>query len=56
MERTTGYAPVNGLKMHYEISGNGKPLILIPGGGSTIETTFGRARDDFAKSNKIIAA
>lgn len=55
MERTTGYAPVNGLKMYYEISGNGKPLVLIHGGGSTIETTFGRVRDDFAKSHKVIA-
>lgn len=37
-----GYAEVNGLKMYYEIYGKGKPLVLIHGGGSTIQTTFGR--------------
>jgi pimeloyl-ACP methyl ester carboxylesterase len=32
----TGYAPVNGLKMYYEIHGAGEPLILLHGGvGST---------------------
>src|ERR1700761_5829800 len=40
--KTSGYAPVNGLHMYYEIHGEGKmPLVLIHGGGSTIETTFG---------------
>jgi hypothetical protein len=28
----TGYAPVNGLKMYYEIHGSGEPLVLIHGG------------------------
>ena len=28
----TGYAPVNGLSMYYEIHGAGQPLILIHGG------------------------
>jgi pimeloyl-ACP methyl ester carboxylesterase len=28
----SGYAPVNGLKMYYEIHGQGQPLILIHGG------------------------
>lgn len=36
-----GYSKVNGIKMYYEIYGQGKPLVLIHGGGSTIETTFG---------------
>lgn len=37
-----GYAQVNGIKMYYEIHGQGQPIVLIHGGGSTIETTFGR--------------
>jgi len=28
-EKKTGYAPVNGLKMYYEISGEGKPAVFI---------------------------
>jgi len=28
--KTHGYAPVNGLKMYYEIEGSGEPLVYIP--------------------------
>jgi len=28
--KTRGYAPVNGLKMYYEIEGTGDPLVFIP--------------------------
>src|SRR5262249_45699975 len=38
----SGYAEVNGIKMYYEIYGQGKPLVLLHGGGSTIQTSFGR--------------
>src|SRR6187551_1524119 len=51
----SGYASVNGLKMYYEIHGTGTPLVLIHGGGSTLQTTFGRVLHDFAKTNKVIA-
>src|ERR1700741_1537175 len=38
----TGYAPINGISMYYEIHGEGAiPLVLIHGGGSTLESTFG---------------
>lgn len=37
-----GFSQVNGINMYYEIHGQGKPLVLIHGGGSTIETSFGR--------------
>lgn len=49
------YANVNGLKMYYEIHGNGFPLVLIHGGGSTIGTTFGRILPALAKTHKVIA-
>ncbi len=50
-----GYADVNGLKMYYEIYGKGNPLVLIHGGGSTIQSTFGRVIPLLAKSRKLIA-
>ena len=30
MKKTTGYAPINGLKMYFEIEGDGDPLVFIP--------------------------
>jgi pimeloyl-ACP methyl ester carboxylesterase len=50
-----GYSDVNGIKMYYEIYGQGKPLVLIHGGGSTIQTTFGRIIPALAKTRQIIA-
>jgi pimeloyl-ACP methyl ester carboxylesterase len=49
------YANVNGLKMYYEIHDKGFPLVLIHGGGSTIETTFGRVLPVLAKTHQVIA-
>jgi len=52
----TGYAPVNGLKMYYEIHGEGEmPLVLIHGGGSTIESTFSHLLPILARRRRIIA-
>lgn len=50
-----GYSEVNGLKMYYEIYGQGKPLVLIHGGGSTIQTNFEKIIPPLAKSRKVIA-
>ena len=52
---SSGYSEVNGLKMYYEIYGQGKPLVLIHGGGSTIQTTFEKVIPLFAKTRKVIA-
>lgn len=49
-----GYAPVNGLDMYYEIHGEGKPLVLIHGGGSSIYVTFGRILPELAKHYQVI--
>lgn len=51
----SGYSDVNGLKMYYEIHGEGAPLVLIHGGGSTIQTSFGNIIPDLAKNHKLIA-
>lgn len=54
-DSTSGYAAVNGLKLYYEIHGEGNPLVLIHGGGSTLQTTFGRVLHEFAKTHRVIA-
>jgi pimeloyl-ACP methyl ester carboxylesterase len=55
----SAYAPINGLRMYYEIHGAANaqqpPLILLHGGGSTIQSTFGRILPDLAKSHQLIA-
>ncbi|WP_408095616.1 alpha/beta fold hydrolase [Peredibacter sp. HCB2-198] len=51
------YAPVNGIKMYYEVHGkkDGVPLVLLHGGGSTIEITWSKVLPLFAKNRKVIA-
>ncbi len=56
MSQQTGkYVLVNGLKMYYELHGQGYPLVLIHGGGSTIDSTFGRVLQTFAATHMVIA-
>jgi hypothetical protein len=33
---TTGYAPINGLTMYYEVHGSGEPVVLVHGAFMTI--------------------
>jgi pimeloyl-ACP methyl ester carboxylesterase len=50
------YADVNGLHLYYEIHGaGGTPLVLLHGGGSTIETSWGRMLPALAKKRQVIA-
>jgi pimeloyl-ACP methyl ester carboxylesterase len=53
----SGHAPVNGINMYYEVHGcrDGVPLVLLHGGGSTIEVTFSRVLPFLADSRKVIA-
>jgi pimeloyl-ACP methyl ester carboxylesterase len=50
-----GYSEVNGLRMYYEIHGQGSPLVFIHGGGSTIGTSFGEILPLFAETHQVIA-
>jgi pimeloyl-ACP methyl ester carboxylesterase len=52
-----GHALVNGIDMYYEVHGReaGVPLVLLHGGGSTIEVTFGRVLPAFAPRRRVIA-
>lgn len=49
------FATVNGLEMYYEIHGSGSPLVLIHGGGSTINSTYGNVLSQFTEKHKVIA-
>jgi pimeloyl-ACP methyl ester carboxylesterase len=54
--KNSGYAPVNGIKMYHEVYGEGTiPLVLIHGGGSTIQTSFANIIPFLAKYGKVIA-
>jgi pimeloyl-ACP methyl ester carboxylesterase len=52
---TTGYAPVNGLKMYYEIHGKGEPLVLLHGSFMTITNNWMGMIPRLAKSRRVIA-
>jgi pimeloyl-ACP methyl ester carboxylesterase len=51
---TSGYAPVNGLQMYYEIHGTGQPLVLLHGAFSAIGTSFGALIPGLAKTRQVI--
>ena len=51
----SGYMPVNGLNMYYQITGEGSPLVLLHGGGSTIDSTYGRILPLLKKTHRVIA-
>ncbi len=60
---TTGYAPVNGLKMYYEIHGSGEPVVLLHGAFMTITNNWTAAWGngatnwvgELSKTRKVIA-
>lgn len=53
------YAPVNGLSLYYELHGaprdDAPPILLLHGGGSTLETSFARAIPLLAAHRRVIA-
>jgi len=52
---TTGYAPVNGLKMYYEIHGSGEPVVLLHGSFMTITNNWTGWIGELSKTRKVIA-
>jgi pimeloyl-ACP methyl ester carboxylesterase len=50
-----GYAQVHGIKMYYEVHGAGKPIVLLHGAFSTINTTFGELMPALSKTRQVIA-
>src|SRR5215217_9413695 len=54
---TTGYAPVNGLRMYYEIHGSGEPVVLLHGAFMAISNNFHWTEwiGELSKTRKVIA-
>jgi pimeloyl-ACP methyl ester carboxylesterase len=50
----TGYVPVNGLQMYYEIHGQGRPLVVLHGAFMTIEL-MGALITGLARDRQVIA-
>ncbi len=50
----TGYAPVNGLEMYYEVHGTGQPLVVLHGAYMTIDA-MGEVVPALAETRQVIA-
>ncbi len=52
-----GFAPVNGLRVYYEVHGpaGGTPLVLLHGGDPAIETSWARVLPILARTRRVIA-
>ncbi len=51
----SGYAPVNGLKMYYEVYGTGKPIVLLHGAFNNIDMAFGALIPRISGNRQVIA-
>ncbi len=51
----TGYAPVNGLRMYYEVHGSGEPVVLLHGAFMTITSNWEGWISELSKTRKVIA-
>lgn len=51
----SGYAPANGIKVYYEVYGEGKPILLLHGAFYSIDMNWGQLIPELAKTRKVIA-
>jgi pimeloyl-ACP methyl ester carboxylesterase len=51
----SGYAPVNGIKVYYEVYGEGRPIVLLHGAFMTLESNWGQLIPELSKNRKVIA-
>jgi pimeloyl-ACP methyl ester carboxylesterase len=54
MSNGGNYAQVNGLRLYYQVRGEGRPLILLHGGAGTIEM-FGEALTALSRVRQVVA-
>lgn len=50
-----GYAAVNGIKVYYEVYGEGRPVVLLHGAFYTVEMNWGQLISELSKTRKVIA-
>src|SRR5215217_8122484 len=51
----SGYAPVSGTKVYYEVYGEGRPIVLLHGAFYTIELNWAQLIPELSKTRKVIA-
>jgi pimeloyl-ACP methyl ester carboxylesterase len=51
----SGYAPINGLKMYYEVHGEGSPMIILHGAYQSIDKMLRDVIAEYSKTRQIIA-
>jgi len=51
----SGYIPVNGIKVYYEVYGQGKPVVLLHGAFMSIAMNWGQIIPELSKTRKVIA-
>jgi len=52
---SSGYAPVNGTKIYYEVYGEGRPIVLLHGAFYTIDLNWAQLLPELSKNRKVIA-
>ena len=51
----SGFATVNGIKVYYEVYGQGKPIVLLHGAFMTIQANWAQLIPELSKTRKVIA-
>lgn len=51
----SGYAPVNGIRVYYEVYGQGMPIVLLHGAFYTIDMNWSQLIPELSKHRKVIA-
>jgi len=51
----SGYVPVNGIRVYYEVYGEGSPVVLLHGAFYTIDMNWGQLLPELSKTRKVIA-
>ncbi|RYY60973.1 MAG: alpha/beta hydrolase [Chitinophagaceae bacterium] len=51
----SGYAPVNGIRVYYEVYGTGSPIVLLHGAFYDIQMNWSQLIPELSKTRKVIA-